>query len=105
MYALFLDRRTRPGRRVAGHRGLRAGTWGAGVEYALDGHGWFPDLFRGFLKDGLARLGASPASWRDAALAGIAEVAALTDDHEFARRHLELFRRSASQRPSRKGTA
>ena len=92
MYALFLDRRTRVGRQVSGHSGLRAGEWGAGVAYAVDGTGWFPELFRRFLRDGLARLGADPASWRDLALAGIAEVAALADDDEFARRHLELFR-------------
>ena len=83
MYALFLDRRTRPERRVAGHSGLRADRWGAGVEFALDGAGWFPDLFRQFLERGLARLGAPAASWRDAAVAGIAEVAALTDDRRF----------------------
>jgi aminoglycoside phosphotransferase (APT) family kinase protein len=94
-YALYLDRRTRPGRRVPGHRSLRVGTWGAGVEYALDGEGWFPDLFRRFIQNGLARLGASRASWRDAAIAGVAEVAALTDDDAFARHHLELFRRLA----------
>ena len=93
MYALYLDRRTKPGRRVVGHPGLRAGEWGVGVEYALDGTGWFPELFRGFLSEGLARLGAAPESWRDAAVAGIAEVAGLTDEQEFARRHLELFRR------------
>ena len=93
MYALYLDRRTRQGRRVAGHPGLVAGTWGAGVEYALNGAGWFPERFRGFLRDGLQRLGASPESWRDAALAGIAEVAAVTDDRGFARSHLELLRR------------
>jgi len=93
MYALFLDRRTRAGRRVAGHAGLRAGSFGAGVEYALDGSGWFPTRFRQFLADGLERLGASPASWRDVALAGLAEVAALTDHPDFARHHLELFRR------------
>jgi aminoglycoside phosphotransferase (APT) family kinase protein len=93
MYALFLDRRTRPGRRVAGHPGLRADSWGAGVEFALAGVGWFPDLFRQFLERGLARLGAPAASWRDSAVAGIAEVAALTDDEDFARRHLELYRR------------
>ncbi len=95
MYALFLDRRTRPGRRVRGHPGLRAGEWGAGVAYALDGAGWFPEAFRSFLRDGLTRLGGSPQSWRDVALAGIAEVAALADDDEFARRHLMLFRRLA----------
>jgi aminoglycoside phosphotransferase len=93
MYALFLDRRTRPGHRVRGHRGLRAGEWGAGVRFALEGAGWFPDLFRGFLQDGLTRLGAPRRCWRDAALAGIAEVAATTDDPWFAREHLELFRR------------
>lgn len=98
MYALFLDRRTRAGRRVAGHPGLRAGEWGAGVEYALDGAGWFPELFRGFLGRGLARIGASPASWHDAALAGIAEIAAITDHDGFARLHLDLFRRVARRR-------
>jgi aminoglycoside phosphotransferase len=99
MYSLYLDRRTTPNRRVRGHRGLRAGDWGAGVEYALDGTGWYPDLVRGFVAGGLARLGASPSRWRDALVAGIAEVAALTDEDEFARRHLELFRRvSRTQR-------
>lgn len=102
MYALFLDRRTRAGRAVPGHPGLRVGTWGAGVEYALDGNGWFPDLFRAFLRDGLGRLGASPDLWRDAALAGIAEVAALTDDFEFAHRNLELFRRTGQGQARRK---
>lgn len=101
MYALYLDRRTRHGRRVAGHHGLIAGTWGAGVEYALNGAGWFPERFRGFLRHGLERLGASPESWRDAALAGIAEVAAVTDDHVFARSHLELLRRLRSAEGSR----
>jgi len=98
MYALFLDRRTRTGRRVAGHPDLRAGDWGAGVEYALDGAGWLPELFREFIRRGLARVGASPASWHDAALAGIAEIAALTDHDEFARLHLDLFRRVARRR-------
>jgi len=93
MYALYLDRSTKPGRNVAGHPGLRAGHWGAALEYAIFGTGWFPTLYRRFLEDGLIRLGASPQSWRDAALAGIAEVSALTDHHEFGRLHLELFRR------------
>jgi aminoglycoside phosphotransferase len=97
MYAMFLDRGTKPGRRVAGHRQLRAGTWGVGVDYALDGSGWFPELIRQFLRAGLARLGAAPECWRDAALAGVAEVAALADDPEFARSNLELFRRLASR--------
>ena len=99
MYALYLDRRTRAGRRAAGHEGLVANGWGAGVAYALNGHGWLPELFRGFLRDGLARLGASPESWRDAALAGIAEAAALSDDEAFARRHLELFERLCGGAP------
>lgn len=102
MYALYLDCRTRAGSWVVGHPGLRAGQWGAGVEYALDGAGWFPELFRRFLGDGLARLGASSASWRDAALAGIAEIAALTDDDAFARLNLELFRRLAHRHVPRK---
>lgn len=93
MYALFLDRRTRPGRRVAGHPGLRAAKWGAGVEYALTGTGWFPTLFQRFLRDGLTRLGASPTVWREAVLASVAEVAAFADDDDFARLHLRLFRR------------
>lgn len=94
-YALFLDCHTKRGRRVPGHPGLRAGTWGAGVEYALDGDGWFPDLVRGFLEDGLARLGGDPERWRDAALAGMAEFAAVTDDPVFGRSVLEICRRVA----------
>jgi aminoglycoside phosphotransferase len=102
MYALYLDRRSRRSRPVAGHRGLHAGEWGAGVRYALDGSGWFADLFRRFLQHGLGRLGASPDHWRDAALAGIAEVAAFTDDPEFGRHHLELFRRLPDEPPARR---
>ena len=93
MYALFLDRRAKAGRRVSGHPRLRVGTWGAGVDYALFGSGWFPDIVRGFLRDGLTRLGAEPECWRAAALAGVAEVAAVADHPEFARSNLELFRR------------
>jgi len=92
-YALYLDRRVRPGRRVPGHAGLRAGDWGGAVEFALDGTGWFAEQFRQFVSSGLVRMGASPTGWRDAALAGIAEIAAFTDDDQFARNHLELFRR------------
>jgi aminoglycoside phosphotransferase (APT) family kinase protein len=98
-YALYLDRRTRRGRAVAGHRGLRADRWGSAVEFALDGTGWFPDLFRTFLEDGLRRLGVAPSLWRDVALAGVADLAARSDDDEFARRHLDLFRRLAARRP------
>ena len=55
-YSLYLDRHTRPGRRVAGHRGLHAARWGAGVEYAIDGTGWYPDLARSFV---MTRAGAA----------------------------------------------
>jgi aminoglycoside phosphotransferase (APT) family kinase protein len=102
MYALYLDLRARPGRGVRGHPGLRADVWGAGVEYAIDGQGWFPELYRGFLMKGLERLGVAPHVWRDAALAGIAEVAAFTDEPVFARQHLHLFRRLAGRRSVRK---
>jgi hypothetical protein len=92
-YALYLDRHSSAGRHVTGHRGLVAGAWGAGIEYAVDGEGWFPDLFREFLRNGLARLGADPERWRDAALAGLAEVAATADHLDFARLHWQLFTR------------
>jgi aminoglycoside phosphotransferase (APT) family kinase protein len=102
VYSLYLDRRTKQGRSVAGHPGLRAERWGAGIEYVLAGEGWYPELVRRFLCGGLVRLGASPSVWRDALVAGVAEVAALTDDDEFARRHLELFRRLARHRQPRR---
>ena len=92
-YALYLDRHTRPGRAVAGHSGLTAGNWGAGIEYAIGGEGWFPDLFRSFLQNGLVRLGADPERWRDAVLAGLVDVAATADHIEFARSHWRLFDR------------
>ncbi|HZT14943.1 MAG TPA: phosphotransferase [Gaiellaceae bacterium] len=90
-YALYLDRRTRPGRRVAGHPGLRAGSFGAAVEFAVAGEGWFPEQFRAFLRGGLRRLGASPDLWPELVLAGIAEIAARSDDDAFAAGHLDLF--------------
>ncbi|MGH7760787.1 MAG: aminoglycoside phosphotransferase family protein [Candidatus Dormibacteraceae bacterium] len=92
-YALYLDRHTRPGGVVAGHPGLRVGGWGAGIEYAFDGQAWFPAVFRRFLEHGLARLGADPAAWRDAALTGLVDVAATADHIDFARRHWDLFDR------------
>jgi aminoglycoside phosphotransferase len=92
-YALYLDRHTRPGRPVSGHGELRAGVWGAGIEYAIDGQGWFPGLFREFIREGLGRLGADPECWRDAALAGIARIAARTDHDDFARSHLHVLHR------------
>lgn len=98
-YSLYLDRHTRAGRRVAGHPGLRADRWGAGVEYAIDGAGWYPDLVRSFVKGGLARLGAAPSCWRDALLADLAATAATADHDEFARNHLLLFRRLTGAQP------
>ncbi len=96
-YALYLDHRTRHGRQVAGHAGLRADKWGAAVEFALEGTGWFPELLRGFLKSGLRRLGAAETLWRDVALVGVAELATRSDDDDFARRNLDLFRRLVAQ--------
>jgi hypothetical protein len=78
---------------VSGHPGLRAGRWGAGVEYAIDGTGWYPDLVRSFVMSGLERLGASPSCWRDVLLADLATTAAGADHDEFARNHLLVFRR------------
>jgi len=101
MYALYLGGPARPNRPVPGHPGIRVGAWGAVIEYALDGSGWFPELFREFLGDGLARLGASPTAWRGLALAAIAETAAFTDNVEFATCHLDLFRRIAHAQRAR----
>ena len=92
-YSLYLDRHTRPGRRVPGHPGLRAGAWGAGVEYAMDGTGWYPELARGFVRDGLARLGVPVRCWRDLLLADLAAIAAEADHAGFAWNHLLLLRR------------
>ena len=98
-YSLYLDRHTRPGRRVAGHPALRAGRWGAGVEYAIDGTGWYPDLARSFVATGLQRLGTSASCWRDVLLADLAATAAAADHDDFALNHLFLFRRLTG-RPS-----
>ena len=89
-YALYLDRHTRPGRAVAGHPGLRADSWGAGIRYAIAGQHWFGRVVSGFVTRALARLGAPPALWRDVLLAGIAEVAATADHPDFAARHRDL---------------
>jgi hypothetical protein len=90
-YALYLDRHTRPGHRVLGHWALRRGDFGAGVRYALLGGGWLTCLVRGFLRDGLLRLGLPPEHWYDVALIGIGEVAATANDEEFGRGHLMLL--------------
>lgn len=90
-YALYLDRHTAPGGRVAGHPGLRADRWGAGVLHLLHGTGWFPDLARGLLGEALSRLGADPRLWRDVVVAGVAEVAVTADESRFATAHLDLL--------------
>jgi hypothetical protein len=90
-YALSLDRHTRGGKPVAGHAGLRAGSWGAGLHYAIDGTGWFPRLVQTFTAAHLERLGMRPARWRDVLVAGIADCAATADDDAFARRHYDVL--------------
>jgi aminoglycoside phosphotransferase (APT) family kinase protein len=95
-YSLYLDRHTRSGRRVSGHAGLRAGEWGAGLEYAINGVGWYPELVHRFVADGLQRLGVARSCVRDVLLAEIACIAAEADDPEFAESHLRLLRRLAS---------
>jgi Phosphotransferase enzyme family len=90
-YALYLDRHTRPGHAVAGHRGLRATEWGAGVRYAIAGGEWFGEVVRDFVGSALARLGAPAGLWRDVLLAGLAEVAATADHADFAARHRDLL--------------
>jgi aminoglycoside phosphotransferase len=89
-YTLYLDRHSREGVRVAGHRGLSAGPWGNPVRYLLTGRGWYPELVSAFIADGLVATGRSPALWRAALVLGLVEVAALADHPEFARQHLEL---------------
>lgn len=90
-YALYLDRHTRPGRRVFGHPGLRAGPFGAGIAYALTGDGWFAAQAREFTGAALRRLGCPADAWRDVLVAGIADVVATADDPEFALAHLRLL--------------
>jgi len=90
-YALYLDRHTRPGRRVAGHPGLRADRFGAGVVAALAGRGWFAALAEQFVATALARLGGPAGASRAALLAGVAEVAATADHPGFAAEHLDLL--------------
>lgn len=90
-YAYYLDRHTRAGRRVRGHSGLVAGVPGAGVRYALDGSGWFPEAVRRFLSRGLASAGLPAECARDAVLAEVAATAAEATDPGFLRDQLELF--------------
>jgi hypothetical protein len=98
-YSLYLDRHTRAGRRVAGHPGLRADSWGAGIRYAITGRGWFGDLVRNFVATALTRLGAPAELWSDVLLAGLGEVAATADHPDFAGRHRDLLLRLLSEVP------
>jgi hypothetical protein len=92
-YSLYLDRHTRPRRPVAGHPGLRAGAWGSGVDYMMNGTGWYPALARAFVREGLERLGVPGCRWRDVLLADLAAIAAEADHTGFAWNHLLIFRR------------
>jgi hypothetical protein len=91
-YALYLDRHTATGRRVAGHPGMRAGSPGSGVLRAFDSTTWFGGLVRDFVSAGLERLGAPPGMWRHVLMAGIAEIVATADHPVFANLHLNLLR-------------
>lgn len=90
-YALYLDRHTRRGRKVAGYPGLRADRWGAGVCHAVAGDQWFGRVVADFVSGALSRLGAPPTLWRDVLLAGLADVAATADHADFAARHRDLL--------------
>jgi aminoglycoside phosphotransferase (APT) family kinase protein len=90
-YALYLDRHASPGRQVAGHPGLVAGEWGAGIRHMVTGGSWFSDTVRRFLQSWMTRTGVEPRLWRSMALRGLAEIAVTADDPVFARRHLEVF--------------
>jgi len=90
-YCLYLDRHTRPGHRVLGHRGLRRDGFGNGIRYALLEAGWLPDLVRLYLRMTLAGLRLPSQLWYGAALAGLGEIAATANDDEFAEQHLGLL--------------
>ncbi len=90
-YSLYLDRHTRPGRPVRGHPGLRADGWGAGIRYGMSGQGWYGEIVRDFVQGALVRLGGPAGLWRDALLAGLAEVAVTADHPDFAAQHRDLL--------------
>jgi len=79
--------------------GLRADGWGAGIQYAITGRGWFGDLVRSFVATALTRLGAPGELWSDVLLAGLGEVAATADHPDFAARHRDLLLRLLSEVP------
>ncbi|MEW1952679.1 aminoglycoside phosphotransferase family protein [Terrabacter sp. NPDC080008] len=89
-YTLYLDRHTAGGAPVHGHAGLRAVAWGDPVRHLLRGQGWYADLVSAFIAPGAEReLRAVP--WRAALLVGLAQVAAGSDEPEFARAHALLL--------------
>lgn len=90
-YCLYLDRHTRPQGRVAGHPGLRADSWGAGVVHAATGQGWLPEIFRRSIQGALLRCGLPATAWRALVLSGLAEIAATADSPEFAEQHVNLI--------------
>jgi hypothetical protein len=98
-YSLYLDRHTRPGQQVAGHPGLRADGWGAGIRHAIAGQHWYGQIVRDFVTGALVRLGAPAELWRDALLAGLAEVAATADHPDFAAHHRDLLLRLVDEVP------
>ncbi|WP_411153212.1 phosphotransferase family protein [Streptomyces sp. A30] len=95
-YSEYLDRHTGAGHGVRGHPGVIAGVPGAGVAYALDGSGWYPQLIHRFLTAGLERLGLPGVVGRDAVLAELVAVAAEATDEQFARRQLQAFEHLAT---------
>jgi Phosphotransferase enzyme family len=90
-YSLYLDRHTRPGHRVIGHRVLRRVGFAPGIVYALLGRGWFPEQVRSFLAEALSATGVPASLWYAAALTGIGEVAATANDDSFGAGHLMLL--------------
>lgn len=90
-YLLYLDRHTRQGRAVLGHRSLRRTGFAPGVVYGLLGRGWMARVARSALVEGLSGLGLPAKWWYAVALTGIGEIAASANDDEFGAGHLELL--------------
>ncbi len=91
-YTLYLDRHTRSGRTVRGHRGLTAGRWGEPVRHLLRSTGWYARLVSSFIEGSeIARQAQSPGWSRAALLVGLGEIAALSDHDDFARQHALLL--------------
>jgi hypothetical protein len=90
-YSLYLDRHTRVGSAVRGHRGLRRDGFGAGVRYALCGSTWYARVVRDYLTCGLRRLGLPASLWYDVAVIGLGDIAQSANEDEFGKGHLELL--------------